>query len=154
MVATEKSQEDSASGNAELQYRSIFENAVEGIYQTTVNGQYLRVNPALAKIYGYESPDALIVDLTDIAGQLYLDPTRRDAFKKAMAEDGIVRDFEAQIYRADDTIIWITENARCVRDSNGKILYYEGTVEDITRRKEDEQQIRLLAKVFCKAPLL
>ncbi len=148
MVEPGEAQEDRASSDAEIQYRSIFENAVEGIYQTTVNGQYLRVNPALAKIYGYDSPDALIADLTDIAGQLYLDPTRRDAFKKSMADEGIVRDFEAQIYRADDTIIWITENARCVRDAAGKILYYEGTVEDITRRKADEQQIRLLAKVF------
>ena len=123
MVEAGEAQEDRASSDAEIQYRSIFENAVEGIYQTTVNGQYLRVNPALAKIYGYDSPDALIADLTDIAGQLYLDPTRRDAFKKSMADEGIVRDFEAQIYRADDTIIWITENARCVRDAAGKILY-------------------------------
>jgi len=132
----------------ESQYRSIFENAVEGIYQTTFEGRYLRVNPALARVYGYPSPEALIKGLTDIAGQLYFDPKRRDDFKRAMAEEGIVQDFEAQVYRADRSVIWITENARCVRDSTGKILYYEGTVEDITQRKADEEQIRLLATVF------
>src|SRR5579864_6889698 len=95
----------------ESHYRSIFENAVEGIYQTTVDGRYLRVNPALARIYGYASPDALIEGLTDIAGQLYVDPRRRDAFKRAMADDGVVQNFEAQVYRSDGTIIWITENA-------------------------------------------
>lgn len=132
----------------ESQYRSIFENAVEGIYQTTVEGRYLRVNPALAKIYGYESTEGLIKGLTDIAGQLYLDPTRRDDFKRIMQDQGVVQDFEAQVYRADRSVIWITENARCVRGADGAIMYYEGTVEDITRRKSDEEQIRLLAKVF------
>jgi len=134
--------------NVESQYRSIFENAVEGIYQTTVDGSYLRVNPALAQIYGYDSPAALITSLTDIAGQLYVDPARRNAFKRAMADDGVVTNFEAQVYRADRSIIWITENARCVRGPDGAIQYFEGTVEDITRRKSDEEQIRLLATVF------
>jgi len=138
----------SSAPDIESQYRSIFENAVEGIYQTTVQGGYLRVNPALAKIYGYDGTEALIKGLTDIAGQLYIDPTRREEFKRIMSEDGVVRDFEAQVYRADHSVIWITENARCVRDNAGNILYYEGTVEDITRRKSDEEQIRLLAKVF------
>ena len=132
----------------ESQYRSIFENAVEGIYQTTFEGRYLRVNPALARIYGYVSPEALIKGLTDIAGQLYVEPKRRDDFKRAMAEEGIVQDFEAQVYRADRSVIWITENARCVRGTDGKIQFYEGTVEDITQRKANEEQIRLLATVF------
>jgi len=136
------------TADIESQYRSIFENAVEGIYQTTVEGRYLRVNPALAKIYGYETTDDLIKGLVDIAGQLYVDPTRRDDFKRIMSDDGVVRDFEAQVYRADHSVIWITENARCVRGADGGIQFYEGTVEDITRRKSDEEQIRLLAKVF------
>jgi diguanylate cyclase (GGDEF)-like protein/PAS domain S-box-containing protein len=136
------------SADIESQYRSIFENAVEGIYQTTVEGRYLRVNPALARIYGYGSPETLIQGLTDIAGQLYVDPHRRDDFKRAMSEAGIVQDFEAQVYRADRGVIWITENARCVRDATGAIQYYEGTVEDITQRKSNEEQIRLLATVF------
>lgn len=132
----------------ESQYRSIFENAVEGIYQTTVDGRYLRVNLALAQIYGYDTPDDLIVGLTDIAGQLYVDPTRRDAFKYALEQHGIVKDFEAQVYRSDGSIIWIAENARCVRGSDDTVRYYEGTVQDITRRKTDEERILLLATVF------
>ena len=136
------------TADIESQYRSIFENAVEGIYQTTVEGRYLRVNPALAKVYGFDTTEDLIKGLTDIAGQLYVDPTRRDDFKGIMSDDGVVLDFEAQVYRADHSIIWITENARCVRGSDGGIMFYEGTVEDITRCKSDEEQIRLLAKVF------
>jgi diguanylate cyclase (GGDEF)-like protein/PAS domain S-box-containing protein len=130
------------------QYRSIFENAIEGIYQTTIDGRYLRVNPALARIYGYDTPAELIRDLTDIAGQLYVDPTRREDFKHAMSAVGMVRNFEAQVYRRDGAVIWIAENARCVRDADGATLYYEGMVEDITARKSHEEQIRLLATVF------
>lgn len=133
---------------SEAQYRSIFENAQEGIYQTTPDGGYLRVNPALARIYGYDSPDALIHELTDIAGQLYVDSDARERFKALMEGDGVVHDFEARIYRRDGAVIWITENARCVRGTDGEILYYEGTVEDITDRKRAEEEIRLLAKVF------
>src|SRR5258708_3978376 len=129
----------SSESSVEAQYRSIFENAVEGIYQTTLAGRYLRVNPALARIYGYESPEALVVGLTDIAGQLYVDPDRRETFKRRMALEGLVTDFEAQVYRRDGSVIWITENARCVRDAEGKFLFYEGTVEDISRRKANEE---------------
>ncbi|PWC56928.1 PAS domain S-box protein, partial [Azospirillum sp. TSO22-1] len=68
------------SQDTEAQYRSIFENAVEGIYQTTIDGRYLRVNPSLARIYGYDSVAELVENLTDIAGQLYVDPGRREAF--------------------------------------------------------------------------
>ncbi|MBK3736909.1 PAS domain S-box-containing protein/diguanylate cyclase (GGDEF)-like protein [Azospirillum brasilense] len=136
------------SQETEEQYRSIFENAVEGIYQTTVDGRYLRVNPALARIYGYRSPDDLIDNLTDIAGQLYVDPGKREAFARLMAERDVVQSFEARVFRNDGSIIWISENARCVRDPQGRIRYYEGTVQDITERKQHEEKIRLLATVF------
>lgn len=134
--------------DSEAQYRSIFENAQEGIYQTTPDGRYLRVNPALARIYGYSSPDALMAGLTDIASQLYVDADRRTAFLGLMDRDGVVHDFEARIFRQDGTVIWITENARCVRDASGQIRYYEGTVEDISERRQREEEIRLLAQVF------
>jgi diguanylate cyclase (GGDEF)-like protein/PAS domain S-box-containing protein len=137
-----------AAADAEAQYRSIFENAVEGIYQTTVDGRYLRVNPALARIYGYESPQTLIGSLTDIAGQLYVDAGRRQTFAGLIARDDVVQGFEAQVFRRDGSIIWIAENARTVRDACGNILFYEGTVQDITERKRHEEEIRLLATVF------
>ncbi len=127
---------------AEESYRSIFENAIEGIFQTTPNGNYIRVNPALAKIYGYSSPEALISSLTDIEQQLYKDPQRRQEFGDLLQEHGVVEDFESEVYRSDGSLIWISENARAVRDEMGKLLYYEGTVQDITERKRDKEQLQ------------
>src|SRR3984957_2230831 len=121
---------------AEQKYRSIFENATEGIFQTTQEGKYLSANPALARMYGYHSPGDLLADLTDISRQLYVDPDRRHKFTVAMRNDGQIQDFESQIYRRDGSVIWISESARAVRDElTGELLYYEGMVQDITRRK-------------------
>ncbi|HEV3137306.1 MAG TPA: response regulator [Pirellulales bacterium] len=127
---------------AEANYRSIFENAVEGIFQTTLEGRYLSVNPALARIYGYDSPKHLADSIGDIERQLYVDPNRRDEFARVIARDGVVSNFESEVYRADGGIIWISENARAVRDRRGEIEYYEGTVEDITERKQSESLFR------------
>lgn len=124
---------------AEEKYRSIFENAVEGIFQTTLEGQYLSANPKLAQIYGYESPLDLMSELCDIQKQLYVDPQRRIDFRELLEATDTVKDFESQVYRRDGQIIWISENARAVRDSAGKLLHYEGTVEDITQRKQSEE---------------
>ena len=126
----------------EHMYRSIFENAIEGIFQTTPSGQYLNVNPALAKMYKYDSTQDLVAGLTAIDNQLYVDPNRRNDFVKAMADHGFVRSFESEIYCKDKSTIWISENARTVRDANGEILYYEGMVEDITDRKLLEKQLQ------------
>ena len=119
----------------EATFRSMFEHAVEGIFQSTPDGRYLRVNPALARIYGYATPDELMAALTDIGRQLYVDPSQRARFARLMDEHGIVRDFEAEIYRRDGTRCWIIEHARAVRDLNGRLLYYEGTVQDSTARR-------------------
>jgi len=132
----------SALKQAEGSYRSIFENAVEGIFQTTPNGNYIRVNPALAKIYGYPDPEALISSLIDIQQQLYKDPQRRQEFRELLQEHDYVADFESEVYRYDGSLIWISENARAVRDEMGKLIYYEGTVQDITERKRDKEQLQ------------
>ncbi|MBD2005150.1 MULTISPECIES: sensor histidine kinase [Cyanophyceae] len=126
---------EEALRQAEEKYRSIFENAVEGIFQTTPDGRYISANPALAKIYGYASPEELIESLTDIKHKLYVDPTRRDKFLSLLQEREYVREFESQIYRQDGSIIWISENARAVSDKDGKLLFCEGFVTDITGRK-------------------
>ena len=131
-------------------YRSIFENAIEGIFQTTPQGQYLNVNPALAKMYGYDSTEGLIQGLTHIDNELYVDPKRRDEFIQIMRENGEVRSFESEIYRKDKSTIWISENARAVRDDTGQLLYYEGMVEDITERKRMEVELRT-AKIAAEA---
>ena len=123
-------------------YRSIFENAIEGIFQTTSDGHYLNVNPALAKMYGYESVDDLVQGLTRIDNQLYVDPQRRDEFVAEMREKGVVRSFESEIYRKDGSKIWISENARAVSGATGELLYYEGMVEDITERKRLETELK------------
>jgi PAS domain S-box-containing protein len=135
-------------------YRSMFENAVEGIFQTTPSGQYLNVNPALARMYGYANTKELVVGLTRIDNQLYVDPRRRDAFIHEMEVNGFVRGFESKIYRKDRSVIWISENARTVRNPDGSIAYYEGMVEDITERKRLESELlesKLLAESANRA---
>lgn len=140
--------ENARAIEAERKYRAIFENAVEGIYQTTPEGRYLSANPALARLYGYTSPEDLIASLTRIGSQLYVDPERRDEFARRIESESALMRFESEIIRQDGTRIWITENARAVRDESGRILYYEGTVRDITERREYQQQIiRLNARL-------
>jgi PAS domain S-box-containing protein len=125
---------------AEANYRSIFENAIEGIFQTTSDGRYLCVNPSLARMYGYSSPAEMIQALRDIEHQLYVDAGRRAEFVYLMQQSGTVREFESQVYRKDGSIIWISENVQAVRDKNGTLLYYEGTSIDISERKRLEAE--------------
>src|SRR5688572_5281901 len=106
-IAARKRAEDELH-QTEAKYRSIFENAVEGIFQTTPDGQYIDVNPALARIYGYESPASLIRGLTDIRGQLYVETSRRDEFARQLQEHSTVSGFESQIYQRDGRVIWIS----------------------------------------------
>jgi Amt family ammonium transporter len=127
---------------AEDKYRSIFEHAAEGIFQTTPEGRYLSANPALARIYGYASPHDLMEGLRDIESQLYVDPGRRDEFVRAVGETGQVTDFESRIRRRDGSVIWISENARAVRGPSGEIAYYEGMVSDVTARKRAEKALK------------
>ncbi|MBD1901642.1 response regulator [Trichocoleus sp. DQ-A3] len=132
-------------------YHSIVENAVEGIYQTTPCGRYLSANLALAKIYGYESPEELINSSQNVEEQLYVNSNRRREFIEEMNSNHAVRGFESQVYRRDGTIIWISENARSVCDSKEKLLYYEGTVSDITERKLAQKQTeKLLLNILPK----
>ncbi|HSI10996.1 MAG TPA: response regulator [Chthoniobacter sp.] len=140
MPATATSQEHEVA--TEATYRSIVEHAIEGIFQTTPDGRYLLANPALATIYGYESTDELKGNVQEIARQLYVDPERRPEFIRLMNQNDAVWAFESQIYRKDGTVIWISENVRVIRDAGGEVLFYEGTVEDITARKRAEAELR------------
>ena len=99
-------------------YRSIVENAVAGMFQTSPDGRYLTANPALARIYGYESTAALTDAITDIAGQLYVDPHRRAEFRRLLQSSDVVEGFESETYRRDGSVIWISESARAVRTRN------------------------------------
>ena len=126
----------------EEKYRSIFEYAVMGIFQTTADGRYLAANRALARIYGYESVEELRNSVTDIGRQLYVEENRRAEFIRQISETGHVEQFESQIYLKNGSVRWICENAREVRDATGKFLFYEGTIEDITPRKYAEHEMQ------------
>jgi phosphoserine phosphatase RsbU/P len=133
---------DIALLEAEEKYHSLFDHLVEGIFQTTPEGRYLMANAALARIYGYASPEELIQGLTDIGGRLYVEKGRRDEFVRLMQEHDTITRFESLIYRKDGSVIWISENCRAIRDARGRLLYYEGTVEDITQRRQAEDNLR------------
>ncbi|AFY73116.1 PAS domain S-box [Synechococcus sp. PCC 7502] len=127
---------------AERKYRSMFENSVEGIFQTTPAGYYINANPALVKILGYDSREDLMVSLQDLNHNLYVLPNRRHEFEQLISQYGEVNDFESRVYRKDRSIIWISETARMVKDSDNEILFYEGTVQDITTRKAIEGELQ------------
>ena len=138
----ERKRAEHAARLAEAKYREIFENATEGIFQTTPDGQYISANRSLARIYGYKSTSQLVRDLSNIAGQLYVNRERRRQFIAAVQRDGSVSDFVSQVYRKDGAIIWISENARAVRGEGNEVLYYEGSTVDITERMEAEAMLR------------
>ncbi len=126
----------------EASYRAFFDHAVEGIFRTTPEGHYLAVNQALADIYGYPTPEALIIGLTDISAQLYADPRRRAEFRDLMQANDVVTHFVSEIHHRSGRRIWISENARAVRDWSGELLCYEGTAEDVTEKFEQERTLR------------
>ncbi|MEB3341123.1 adenylate/guanylate cyclase domain-containing protein [Okeania sp.] len=140
---TERKQVLNALQKAEEKYRTIFENAAEGIFQTTPDGRFISVNPALIKMYGFSSEAELKDKLNNIAQQLYVNPRRRSEFIAQLEKNDSVSNFESEIYRGDGGVMWISENARVVRNSKGETLYYEGTIQDITKRKSIEIALRL-----------
>ena len=140
-----------ALAHSELRYRHIFEYASEGIFQTTREGRYLAANPALARLYGYATPDELMADLSDIESRLYVDPERRRSFRHLMAMHGEVINFESEVRRRDGSCIWISENAHTVLGPQGEFICYEGTVQDISERKRNDEHLRLLATVFSNS---
>jgi phosphoserine phosphatase RsbU/P len=115
---------------------------VEGIFRTTQDGHYLLANVALARIYGYDSPVQLMASIKDIAGSLYVEPGRREEFVRLMQEHDTLSGFESQIYRKDGSVIWIEENCRAGRSGQGRLLYYEGTVEDITQQRQMAEALK------------
>lgn len=144
---TERKQAEAALREAEEKYRGIFENAVEGIYQKTLDGHFLSANPALARMLGFRSPSDLITAFSGDRATEYADREKQIEFHTRMQTDGRVRGFQYQIRREDGTLLWVSENAHRVCDAEGRTLYYEGTVEDITRHRELEEQIRQMQKI-------
>jgi two-component system, cell cycle sensor histidine kinase and response regulator CckA len=144
---TEQKNSEISLRQAEQKYRTIFENAVEGIYQTTPGGRYISANPALARMLGFDSSEDLINNRQDIKAQEYVKPEKRDEFTRTLEERGVVQGFEYEAYRKDGKVIWVSENARAVRDADGRMLYFEGSVEDTTAHRELEQELRQMQKI-------
>ena len=139
---TEQKEAEEDRRLAEEKYRGIFENAVEGIFQTTVEGRFVTANPALARMFGYDSPEELREDISNIAEELYIEPERREEFNRLVRRDGFVSGFEVQIRRKDGGTMWASASARAIRDAEGELIGFEGTVEDITERKQAERALR------------
>jgi PAS domain S-box-containing protein len=137
---SERKRAEETLRQAEEKYRSIFDNAIEGIFQSTPQGRFVTANPALARMLGYSGPDELVNAITDVAGQLYVDAGRRAVFTRLVEERGWVQGFECQLYRKDGSKIWVSLSTRVARDAQGRPLFYEGTVEEITERKRLEEQ--------------
>ena len=127
---------------SEEKYRSIFENTAEGIFQTTPEGRFISVNPAMARIHGFSSPEEMVTSITNIGEQLYLNPEDRERYREILEGQGTVNSFEAQVYRKDGNIIWTSTSSHVVKDASGKVLHFEGTVEEITERKQVEEKLR------------
>ncbi|MEM9366733.1 MAG: ammonium transporter [Planctomycetota bacterium] len=128
--------------DAQRKWQSLFENAAEGMFQTTSSGRFLAANPALARILGYADSEQLCREVRDIATETYQEPKRRDELIREIEQHGCVADFESLVRRRDGSTIWICENARVCRNEAGAIEYYEGTVTDITQAKENERLFR------------
>ncbi len=148
---TERREAEEALRQAEASYRSIFEHAVEGIYRGTPEGRLMAANPALAQMLGFGTPEELLTNLKQ-TNQNYVDPQRQADFARLMREGNSVVGFEYQVYGKDGAVLWLNENARAVRDESGRLLYYEGTIQDITDRKNLEaERERLLAEALERA---
>ncbi len=157
---TDRKQIEEALQEAEEKYRSIVENAVEGIYQCAPHGQFLSGNLALVRMFGYDAVEDMLGPRgLNRTRRFYLDPDRWNSFTTLIEQTGAVYNFESQVYAQDGSTFWISENARAVRDVDSKLLYYEGTMQNITERKlaeealfaEQEKSDRLLLNILPQA---
>ncbi len=138
---TERKRAERALHEANERYQSIFENALEGIFQVTPEGRLLVANPAMARMFGFESPAALLAELRDVPRQLYVEPERREEYRRQIEANGAVSNFEFQAFRKNGEVIWVSENAHVRRSPADGSIYYEGTLEDITARRVYQAQI-------------
>ena len=144
----ERKNEQEKLRQAEDRYRSIFENAREGIYRSTPEGKIIMANRAMAAMFGYQSPEEFMADIHDVAGQLYVNPQDRTRIIELIAEQGFVHNYEAQLYRKDRTVFWVSMTMQAIRDQEGRIIYFEGIDEDITpRKKMEEERLQSMARL-------
>ncbi len=139
--STKRKRNEDLLRETEEKYRGIFENAPDGIYQTTPEGKFITANPAMAKIFGYNTPEELITSVTDIGAQLYLNPTARLEVMDLLRREGKVIGYEIETVKNNREVIWVLTTVKCVYNEKGEIKYFEGTVKDITEQKKAERQI-------------
>jgi diguanylate cyclase (GGDEF)-like protein/PAS domain S-box-containing protein len=144
----ERRRSEAALRRAEEKYRTIFENAVEGISQSTPDGRLVTVNPALARMLGYPSPEVMVAEITDVATQLYAEPQRRREMQRIVESEGMVQSFECQFRRRQGELMWISQSVRAARDDAGTVQHYEATIEDITERRRSESEVRHTVSVL------
>jgi len=135
---------------AEEKYRDIFNNSIDGIFQSTEDGRFLSANPAMARIYGFDSPEDMIASISNIAAQLYVNADQRNELQRRLSSGERVVGFETLDYRKDGATFWASMSVQGIRDENGNILFYEGSVEDITPRKEAEADREKLIKELAE----
>jgi PAS domain S-box-containing protein len=133
---TRRKQMEAELQQAEEKYRKIYENATEGIYQSTLDGRFISVNPSFARTHGFDSPEECLRSVTDIGKQLWENPKDRLDMIEFLKKQGSVENLETRMRRKDGSLHWVSINARPVLDAQGNMLYLEGTMRDITRRKE------------------
>jgi len=141
---TERKRMEKDLATSEARYRNLFDNAMEGIYQSTLEGTFSIVNPALAKMLGYENPADMITSVTDIARQFYANPEDRTRLLDAIKDIDYIENFEFLARRKDGGVIWILSNSRIIRNERGQIKSFEGIIQDISERKQAEEKIRQL----------
>ena len=125
---------------AEEKYSKIVENAIDGVFQSTPDGKFISVNPAMARMYGYESPGEMIANISNISAQLYVDSGIREDLQRRLENEEQIVGYESLDYRKDGSTFWTSANVQVIRDADRNILYYEGTIEDITPRKKVEAE--------------
>ncbi len=138
---TRRRQMEEKLQQAEEKYRKIYENATEGIFQTSLDGRFITANPSLARIHGYSSPEELIESITDIGTQIYVDPADRENLIELLRIHGAVQNYEVQMRSRDGSIHWVSINSRVARDGTGGVIYHEGTMREITKRKKAEEAL-------------
>jgi PAS domain S-box-containing protein len=148
VIVTEKERKraEEELQSSERRFRGIFENAVEGMFQVAPEGYFINANPALASIHGYDSPEEMVESITDAGRQLYVNPEERTRYRNILEKEGKIENFEVQLRKKDGAVIWASLNARAVKDTTGKVLYFEGIVQDITAHKEAEEALLRYSK--------
>ena len=151
---TDRKQAEVSLQQREEQYRTIFENAVEGIFQSTPQGRFTSVNPAFARMLGYDTPEELVENISDIAKQYYFNAEDRQRYQRIIQENGIVENYEFRARRKDGSTTWVSNSTQAYFDETGNVIRYEGFVTDINARKQAEREKEKLQLQLLQAQKL